>query len=73
MDAGKATAVTGWQKKYRWRRTCGDETGVDGKPYEDYVGFDGDQIIGRIYLDRQALKAGQWRWGGNIPPEHARP
>ena len=56
-----------WQKKYRWSRTWGDETGIDGKPHEDYVGFDGDQNIGRIYLDQQTLKSGRWRWAGQYP------
>jgi hypothetical protein len=56
-----------WQKKYRWRRTWGNETGLNGLPHEDYVGFDGDVQIGRIYLDRQTLKAGKWRWAIQYP------
>ena len=51
-----------WRKKYRWARTWQDERGIDGRPHEDYVGFDGDDMIGRIYLDVQTLKKGQWRW-----------
>jgi hypothetical protein len=51
-----------WQKKYRWTRTWGNETGLGGKLHEDYVGYDGDVQIGRIYLDQQTLKAGKWRW-----------
>jgi hypothetical protein len=56
-----------WQKKYRWQRTWGSETGLNGKPHEDYEGFDGDVSIGRIYLDQQTLKAGKWRWAIQYP------
>jgi hypothetical protein len=57
-----------WQKKYRWRRTWPDETDLDGKPFEDYCAFDGDLNAGRIRLDRESLKKGQWRWSGSYPP-----
>ncbi|CAN7386627.1 hypothetical protein [Neorhizobium sp. LjRoot104] len=40
---------------------------MDGKPHEDYVGYDGNAYIGRIYLDQQTLKAGKWRWAGGKP------
>ncbi|MBB3980073.1 hypothetical protein GGQ64_005320 [Rhizobium azooxidifex] len=56
-----------WQKKFRWVRTWGDETGIDGKPHEDYQGFDGEVSIGRIYLDQQPLKAGKWFWAIQYP------
>jgi hypothetical protein len=56
-----------WQKKYRWIRTWGSETGLNGLPHEDYSGYDGDQNIGRIYLDQQTLKAGKWRWAIQYP------
>lgn len=56
-----------WRKKYRWSRTWGDETGLDRKPHEDYVGWDGDLQIGRIYLDQQTLKAGRWHWSIQYP------
>lgn len=56
-----------WTKKYRWTRTWGDEPGLDHKPHEDYVGWDGDVQIGRIYLDHQTLKATQWRWAIKYP------
>jgi hypothetical protein len=32
-----------WQKKYRWVRTWPGETGLDGKPHEDFVGYDGEE------------------------------
>ncbi|WP_029620596.1 hypothetical protein [Pseudorhizobium marinum] len=56
-----------WQKKYRWTRTWGDEIGLDRKSHEDYVGWDGDVQIGRIYLDQQTLKATQWHWAIQYP------
>ena len=56
-----------WQKKYRWVRTWPGETGLNGEPHEDYIGFDGEQNIGRIYLDHQTLKAGKWRWCAKWP------
>lgn len=56
-----------WTKKYRWSRTWGAETGLNGLPHEDYCGWDGDIRIGRIYLDAQSLKAGQWRWAIQYP------
>jgi hypothetical protein len=60
--------VTDWTRKYRWRRTWPDELDIDGKPFEDYTAFDIDQYAGRIRLDRESLKKGEWRWAGNIPP-----
>jgi len=56
-----------WQKKYRWARTWPGETGLDGKPLEDYSAFDGEQYAGRIRLDRESLKKGQWMWAGAYP------
>jgi hypothetical protein len=56
-----------WQKKYRWRRTWGKETGLNGKLLEDYQAFDGDVEIGRIYLDQQTLKAGRYYWAIQYP------
>lgn len=56
-----------WHKKYRWARTWGNETGLDGKPHEDYTGWDGEVNIGRIFFDQQTLKMGQWRWAIQYP------
>ena len=56
--------MTDWQKKYRWVRTWGDETGIDGKRHEDYVGYDGEENIGRIFLDMAGPTKGLWRWAG---------
>ncbi|MDQ0135686.1 hypothetical protein J2T08_003607 [Neorhizobium galegae] len=56
-----------WQKKYRWARTWPGETGLDGKPLEDFAAYDGDQYAGRIRLDHESLKKGQWMWSGAYP------
>lgn len=56
-----------WQKKYLWTRTWGAETGLDGKPHEDFMGWDDGVQIGRIYLDRQTLHKGMWRWAIQYP------
>jgi hypothetical protein len=40
---------------------------LNGLPHEDYVGYDGDVQIGRIYLDQQTLKAGRWYWSIQYP------
>lgn len=56
-----------WQKKYRWRRTWGDERGIDGKPHEDYAGYDGEENIGRIFYENAGPTKGLWRWAGGRP------
>lgn len=56
-----------WQKKYQWRRTWGDERGMDGRPHEDYQGFDGDQSIGRIFFESAGPTKDLWRWAGGRP------
>ncbi|WP_180605660.1 hypothetical protein [Agrobacterium vitis] len=38
-----------WKKKYLWRRTWPDQP----NSADDYVGYDGEEYIGRIYLDMQ--------------------
>lgn len=58
--------MTEWQKKYEWKRTWGDETGLDGKKHEDYSCFDG-QYAGRIFYERAGPTKGLWRWAGAYP------
>ena len=53
--------------KYRWARTWPDDRDWQGKAVEDYVAFDGELNIGRIYLDQQTLRKSQWRWAGGYP------
>lgn len=55
------------EKKYRWARTWGDETGLNGEPHEDYTGHDGPETIGQIYRDIETKKKGLWRWAGGFP------
>lgn len=59
--------MTGWQKKCRWQRTWPGETGIDGKPYEDYAAYDGEQYAGRIRLELANLAKGKWHWAGAHP------
>jgi len=59
--------MDGWTKKYHWQRTWGDERGIDGKPHQDYEGFDGEESIGRIFLDTAGPTKGLWRWAGGRP------
>ncbi|RAL98711.1 hypothetical protein [Agrobacterium sp. MS2] len=68
MDHGPVAEIDDWAKKYRWVRSWPNDRGLDGKPLEDYVGFDGDQYIGRIFQDAQTTeKRDQWRWSGSYP------
>jgi hypothetical protein len=59
--------MTDWQKKYRWVRTWPGETGIDGKPHEDYSAYDGEVYAGRIRFEESNLKKSQWHWAGSYP------
>ncbi|WP_152564474.1 hypothetical protein [Neorhizobium vignae] len=59
--------MSAWTKKHRWQRTWGIETGLDGKPHEDYAAYDGDQYAGRIRFDHESPNKGQWMWSGAYP------
>jgi hypothetical protein len=62
-----------WEKKYEWKRTWPGETGIDGKPYEDYSCFDG-QYAGRIRYETAGPTKGLWHWSGAYPkPMHGAP
>ncbi len=45
----------------------GEETGIDGKPDEDYQGLEGEISIGRVYPVLQTLKAGKRFWAIQYP------
>lgn len=63
-----------WSKRYSWRRTWGDETGIDGKKHEDYSAYDGQQYAGRIRLETAGPTKGKWQWAGSAPnPLYGRP
>ncbi|WP_245500765.1 hypothetical protein [Rhizobium sp. BK251] len=56
-----------YKPKYRWGRTWPGENGLDGKPLQDFIGFDGEVIIGRIRLEDSGPLKGQWQWSGQGP------
>ena len=59
--------MTGWQKKYRWTRTVFGDERPDELRLDDYVGFDGEENIGRIFLETSGPTKGLWRWAGGRP------
>lgn len=66
--------MSSWQKKYRWERTWGDETGINGEKHEDYAGFDGEDYIGRIRFEATGPTKDLWQWTGARPsPFRAEP
>lgn len=56
-----------WSKRYRWVRTWAGETGIDGKPHEDYSAYDGEEYAGRIFFEPHGPTKGLWRWAGSCP------
>ncbi|MDM9647742.1 hypothetical protein [Rhizobium sp. S163] len=52
---------------YPWRPTYPGETGLDGKPLQNFVGLDGDVNIGVIRLEEGGKLNGQWQWNGQGP------
>ncbi|WP_336246177.1 hypothetical protein [Rhizobium laguerreae] len=59
-----------YQPKYKWRPTSwpGDVDG-DGRPLQDFTGFDGNQSFGRILVDQLTTsRMGTWKWNvAHIP------
>jgi hypothetical protein len=60
VQSGKGF-VTDETQKYNWRETWPGETGLDGKPHQDYCGWDGETLFGRILLEPDGSSKGQWR------------
>ena len=59
--------MTDWQKKYRWVRTIfGDELPTE-QGTEDYSAYDGEENIGRIFLETAGPTKGLWRWAAGRP------
>ncbi|MCS3742011.1 hypothetical protein [Rhizobium sp. BK661] len=54
-----------YQPKYKWGRTTIDERDVPTD--NDWSGYDGEIVIGRIQLQPHGLKKGQWMWSGQGP------
>lgn len=57
--------TTPYQPRYQWRRTQLDEN--DPPTDLDWLGYDGDQYIGRIRKDTAGPTAGKWQWAGSYP------
>ncbi|RWX08529.1 hypothetical protein EHI42_28325 [Rhizobium hidalgonense] len=61
---------TPYQPLYKWRGTKIDEI---GQPTDlDWLGYDGATIIGRIWMESDGPKRGQWQWVGLGPPVRPR-
>ncbi|RFB88855.1 hypothetical protein B5K11_25790 [Rhizobium leguminosarum bv. trifolii] len=54
-----------YQPLYTWRGTKIDEN--DDPTDLDWLGYDGEIIIGRIRMESGGPKNGQWRWSGLGP------
>jgi hypothetical protein len=57
-----------YKPRYRWKETWPGETGMDGKPLQDFAAWDGELQFGRISLDETSLKKGQWIWAISYIP-----
>lgn len=54
----------GPEPRYKWTYTW------PGENHKDYVGYDGDRQIGRIFFDAAGPTKGLWRWAsgaGSLP------
>jgi hypothetical protein len=60
--------------KFKWRVTWPDPGDAESHK-TDFCGWDGDIRVGRIRLEPQGLKKGQWQWSGQGPevPERLLP
>lgn len=56
---------TRYRPLYKWRGTKIDES--DQPTDLDWLGYDGEIIIGRIWFESSGPKSGQWRWSGHGP------
>ncbi|MBW9052297.1 hypothetical protein JNB85_07690 [Rhizobium mesosinicum] len=60
MRVGASIKMT-YEPKYKWRETW------PGEGRQDFTGYDGDDIVGRIRLDTTTSdKIGLWRWNGGF-------
>jgi hypothetical protein len=66
-----------YKPKHKWRPTWPGESNREGKPLQDFTGFDGEQSFGRIQLDQTSHgKMGMWKWNATHVPrvrEHIAP
>jgi hypothetical protein len=49
---------------YKWRETWPGETDHSGEPLRDFIGIDGEMIIGRIRFESHGPTANLWQWSG---------
>lgn len=54
-----------YQPRYKWRDTWPGETGLDGKPLQDFQGWDEGTAVGRIRLEEAGPMKGKWQWAGH--------
>jgi hypothetical protein len=57
--------MTDYQPKYKWHRTELDEN--DPPRDTDWIGMDGDMMIGRIRKELHGKMKGKWQWSGWPP------
>ncbi|EPE95692.1 hypothetical protein [Rhizobium grahamii] len=60
-----------YHPKYKWRRTKIDERDVPTD--NDWSGYDGKVVVGRIQLQAHGLKQDFWLWSGhghNVAKRH---
>ncbi|CDM56309.1 MULTISPECIES: hypothetical protein [Rhizobium] len=56
-----------YQPKYLWKPTWTGETGLDGKPLQDFQAWDGEVPVGRIRYEDGGPKREKWQWSGHGP------
>jgi len=50
-----------YQPRYKWRETW------PGEESQDFIGYDGEDVVGRIRLDKTTHgKSGMWQWNGGF-------
>lgn len=55
--------TTPYQPRYQWR-----PTEIHGETLDlDWVGYDGDQYIGRVRRNITESTPGRWMWAGSYP------
>ncbi len=59
--------MTEYVPRYKWSETWPGETGLDGKPLQDFLGMDRETPVGRIRLEESGPMKGKWQWSGHGP------
>jgi hypothetical protein len=58
----------GYLPKHQWHRTQLDEN--DPPTDTDWIGMDGELLIGRIRKEQYGPTKGKWHWAGWYPKTH---